>query len=464
MVRCWCIHSTQRAWGWLGCVHGKVLLCPLQCCVLSGGRARRTRTHMLEAWTLSRAASLTLRCSVLCHIQQMRAAMIQHSARGNETKSGEVSDPGCARPAAAVLDARARMLVGRILSRAASLTPHLSALPHTQQMRAAMIQPSASGDENKRGRVRCVRERVRMCGGQRVRGGVRVCGVRGVCGGVRGVCGGVVLLTRGEGNCLCDALLASKAAQADGVYVDGVCYYGRQMWVQLRFALLDWLERNADEDYAHLPVLQSVGVTTLAGFVREMRDGMTMETYVQTARCIREGKAYAYKYEPLDMIIIVAASIADKCTYDVVQLNGKRLACVAFPGARSMTRIVFDGEEGVGHFMGWAANPCRGALSGDGRKYGHAHLMEREGRGLLYCGAAGERCPLLPGGASLTCGSDLPDDWWDDDSSELSVSSDGAPVEDEHAWLLKPARRKHARRCKARGGRRSNSKRRCGVS
>ena len=219
--------------------------------------------------------------------------------------------------------------------------------------------------------------------------------------------------------------------------------------MQLRFALLDWLEQHADEDYAHLPVLQSVGVTTLAGFVREMRQGMTLETYVQNARCIREGKAYAYKYEPLDMIIIVAASIADKCTYDVVQLNGKRLACVAFPGARSMTRIVFDGEEGVGHFMGWAANP-RGALSG---------------RGLLYCGAAGERCPLLPGGGlSLTCGSDLPDDWWDDDSSELSVSSDGAPVEDEHAWLLKPARRKHARRCKARGGRRSNSKRRCGVS
>ena len=396
---------------------------------------------MREARTPRRVSPHAVRC---CAIQQMRTATIQHSASGNETMSGEVSDPACSMPAAAVLDAFAHMLVARTLLRAASLNPRASVLPHTQQMSAATIQLSASGDENKRGRVRCVRERVRMCGGQRVRGGVRVRG-----GGVRGVCGGVVLLTRGEGNCLCDALLASKAAQADGVYVDGVCYYGRQMWVQLRFALLDWLEQHADEDYAHLPVLQSVGVTTLSGFVREMRQGMTLETYVQNARCIREGKAYAYKYEPLDMIIIVAASIADKCTYDVVQLNGKRLACVAFPGARSMTRIVFDGEEGVGHFMGWAANP-RGALSG---------------RGLLYCGAAGERCPLLPGGGlSLTCGSDLPDDWWDDDSSELSVSSDGAPVEDEHAWLLKPARRKHARRCKARGGRRSNSKRRCGVS
>ena len=53
-----------------------------------------------------------------------------------------------------------------------------------------------------------------------------------------------------------------------------------------------------------------MGVTTLAGFVRVMRDGMTLETYLQNARCIRERKAYAYKYEPLDMIIIVAAAIA----------------------------------------------------------------------------------------------------------------------------------------------------------
>ena len=73
--------------------------------------------HMLVARTLSRAASLTLRCSVLPHTQQMRTAMIQHSASGNETMSGEVSDPACSMPAAAVLGPRARMLVGRILSR-----------------------------------------------------------------------------------------------------------------------------------------------------------------------------------------------------------------------------------------------------------------------------------------------------------------------------------------------------------
>ena len=57
---------------------------------------------MLEAWTLSRAASLTLRCSVLCHIQQMHAAMIQHSASGDESESGEVSDPAFSMPAAAI--------------------------------------------------------------------------------------------------------------------------------------------------------------------------------------------------------------------------------------------------------------------------------------------------------------------------------------------------------------------------
>ena len=74
---------------------------------------------MREARTPRRVSPHTVRC---CAIQQMRVAMIQHSARGNETKSGEVSDPACSMPAAAVLGPRARMLVGRTLSRAASLT------------------------------------------------------------------------------------------------------------------------------------------------------------------------------------------------------------------------------------------------------------------------------------------------------------------------------------------------------
>ena len=65
-----------------------------------------------------------------CAIQQMRTAMIQHSASGNETMSGEVSDPACSMPAAAVLDAFAHMLVARTLSRAASLNPRASVLVH----------------------------------------------------------------------------------------------------------------------------------------------------------------------------------------------------------------------------------------------------------------------------------------------------------------------------------------------
>ena len=84
----------------------------------------------------------------------MRTATIQHSASGNETMSGEVSDPTCSMPAAAVLDAFAHsMLVARTLSRAASLNPRASVLPHTQQMSAAMIQHSASGDETESGEV-----------------------------------------------------------------------------------------------------------------------------------------------------------------------------------------------------------------------------------------------------------------------------------------------------------------------
>ena len=92
------------------------------------------RARMLAARILSRAASLTLRCSVLS-LQKMSAARVQHSASGNATKSGEVSDSVCSRPAAAILDARARMLAAQILSRAANLTPHCSVMRHTADAR-----------------------------------------------------------------------------------------------------------------------------------------------------------------------------------------------------------------------------------------------------------------------------------------------------------------------------------------
>ena len=69
---------------------------------------------------------------VLFHTQQMSAAMIQHSASGDETKSGEVSDPACSLPAAAMLIACARMFTAQTLSRDASLTLRCSLLCHIQ--------------------------------------------------------------------------------------------------------------------------------------------------------------------------------------------------------------------------------------------------------------------------------------------------------------------------------------------
>ena len=87
---------------------------------------------MREARTPRRVSPHAVRC---CAIQQMRTATIQHSASGNETMSGEVSDPACSMPAAAVLDAFAHMLVARILSRAASLTLRFSLLCHTADER-----------------------------------------------------------------------------------------------------------------------------------------------------------------------------------------------------------------------------------------------------------------------------------------------------------------------------------------
>ena len=67
------------------------------------------RARMLAAQILLCAKSLTLRCSVLS-LQKMSAARVQHSASGNATKTGEVSDSACSRPAAASFDARARTL------------------------------------------------------------------------------------------------------------------------------------------------------------------------------------------------------------------------------------------------------------------------------------------------------------------------------------------------------------------
>ena len=86
---------------------------------------RDARARMLVARTVSRAESLTLRCSVLA-ISQMLVK--EHSSSGIVANSGEVSDSACSRPAAAILDARARMLATRILSRAASLTLRCSVL------------------------------------------------------------------------------------------------------------------------------------------------------------------------------------------------------------------------------------------------------------------------------------------------------------------------------------------------
>ena len=86
---------------------------------------RDARARMLVARTVSRAESLTPRCSVLA-ISQMLVK--EHSSSRIVANSGEVSDSVCSRPAAAILDARAHMLAARILSRAKSLTLRCSVL------------------------------------------------------------------------------------------------------------------------------------------------------------------------------------------------------------------------------------------------------------------------------------------------------------------------------------------------
>ena len=110
---------------------------------------------MLVARTVSRAESLTPQCSVLA-ISQMLVK--EHSSSRIVANSGEVSDSVCSRPAAAILDARARMLAARILSRAASLTLRCSVLS-LQKMSAARVQHSANGNATKTGEVGAIRRR-----------------------------------------------------------------------------------------------------------------------------------------------------------------------------------------------------------------------------------------------------------------------------------------------------------------
>ena len=100
---------------------------------------------MLVAWSLSCGASLTPHCSLLA-IQQICNAKIEHSASGNVTESGEVSDRACSRPAAAMLDARARIFTVQTLSRDASLTLRCSLLCHIQ-LSGGSITSEAGSEE-----------------------------------------------------------------------------------------------------------------------------------------------------------------------------------------------------------------------------------------------------------------------------------------------------------------------------
>ena len=98
---------------------------------------------MLVARTVPHAESLTPRCSVLA-IPQMLVK--EHSSSGIVANSGEVSDSACSRPAAAILDARARMFTAQTLSRAASLTLRCSLLCHIQ-LSGGSITSEAGSEE-----------------------------------------------------------------------------------------------------------------------------------------------------------------------------------------------------------------------------------------------------------------------------------------------------------------------------
>ena len=217
----------------------------------------------------------------------------------------------------------------------------------------------------------------------------------------RGGGGGVVgqqlvkgaLATTQNGNCLIDAVLASKEAQGDAVLV-GNRRYVRGMQNELRYELVDQLEARA---YDLLPPYLQVAVEakTLAECVSKWNN-FSVEEYVQSARRIgydtRSGGA---RFNSLDTVMLVVLGVVDGSAC-VVHCAYSGQYKFQLPGldTRPTTRILFQAPKcggSVGHWLGFSGSYTSSAV------LPHTPLP-----------------PLNGGGLSLdSSSSELPLDWDD---------------------------------------------------
>ena len=161
------------------------------------------------------------------------------------------------------------------------------------------------------------------------------------------------LRTIENGNCLLDAVLASKEAHGDAVHIGGM-RYGREHITQLRFELLDLVEQHARDGVGHIYTRPAMRALSLGEFIREVF-GCSVAAYVAYGRRMSCGKD-GVRFMPLDTIMLLALAMFDRSSYVVrCAADGHRLLRYEPPNARATTVVLFQGSvTDVGHFLGYS--------------------------------------------------------------------------------------------------------------
>ena len=241
--------------------------------------------------------------------------------------------------------------------------------------------------------------------------------------------------TKDNGNCLLDAVLASKEVQGDAVLI-GNKRYERGTDAELRYELIDCLVALA---WDPLPayVEQQAGVRTLAELVAKFNNNISVDEYVRLARFVKSRPSGGgVVFNSLDTVMLVLLGLVDRSTYIVLcAYSGQLLFKFPVVDSRATTVILFQAQRaGFGHWLGFSPT-CTSPT----------------------CTSTSAELPSIPlaslrgGGLSLDCvDAELPADW-DDMKVALLSLSDSEEEESYQPTLVKvpPCAPCKGRRCTA---------------
>ena len=173
------------------------------------------------------------------------------------------------------------------------------------------------------------------------------------------------LSTVDNGNCLLDAVLASKEAQGDAVLIANKRFV-RGMDVELRYALLDYLEAHA-WDVLPAELQEAADVRTLAELVAKWNKSQSVDEYVWLARVQGRTRDGGVVFNSLDTVVLVVLGIVDRSTYIVrCASSGRLLYSAPVVNARATTPMLFRPGERVGHWLGFTST-CTSTSAGSSR-------------------------------------------------------------------------------------------------